>query len=95
MSVFRALCVASGCSQRQREPNTTDICLRWLLSRIPDVKGGKINAKSRRSPLLAFGMHVAILDSFHMFGNLPEFIGTLNNILSSFLVEGRGYSPFH
>lgn len=95
MSVFCALCVTSGCLQRQTEPNTTDICLRWLLPRISDVKGGRINVKSRKSPLLVFGMHVAVLDSFHMFGNLREFIRTLNNILGFFLVEGIGYSPFH
>lgn len=34
---------------------------------------------------------MAVLDSFHMFGNHPEFTGTFNNILSSFLVKGRGY----
>lgn len=80
----------TACS-RQKEPNTINICLRWLLSRISDVKGSKINAGSRKSLSLAFGTHVAVLDSFHMFGNHPEFTGTFNNILSSFLVEGRGY----
>lgn len=84
----------AGCS-RLREPSAANICLRWLLSRVSDVKGSKIDAKSRKSLSLAFGMHMALLDSFHMFGNLPEFTGTLNNILSSFLVEGRGHSPFN
>ena len=51
----------TACS-RLKKPNTTNICLRWLLFRISDVKGSKINAKSRKSLSLALGMHVAVLD---------------------------------